>query len=166
MRWPAVLLLLAICALGPMGCERLAPPPLVRDGAGMFSADAQAAAEARLRQAAADTGIWVFVVTDPDAEPPQMLRGPMESADDASVRALAILLNLHGVIAVGYSQESVELQDSMTFSPPDVSGLLDDGLGDEALAAMVDYAVTWSSAPPTVGPVPDVELEGPTPPGP
>jgi hypothetical protein len=139
--------LAVLVAVFLVGCERIAPPPLVRDGAGLFSEEARTDAEARLRGVATQHGIWAFVITDPVGDPPRMLDEPMQEADRRGVRAVAILLSDERVVGGGYSGASADLRDSSTLSPPNVDDLLAAGEYDAALERIVDYLVSWAASP-------------------
>jgi hypothetical protein len=133
-------------ALVVAGCERLAPPQLVRDGAGLFSEDARTDAEARLRAVATQHGIWAFVITDPVGDPPRMLDAPMGEADRQGVRAIAVLISDERVVGTGYSDVASDRGDQAV-SPPNVDDLLAAGDNDAALMRLVDYLVMWSASP-------------------
>jgi hypothetical protein len=99
----------AILGIGLLtSCGHPVPPQLVRDGAGLFSADARSAAEARLRDLAIESGVWAFVISDPDGDPPRMLDAPMAEADARGVPAVAILFGPIGIVGGGHSDGSVE----------------------------------------------------------
>lgn len=137
---------LLIGVLAP-ACERIAPPPLVRDDAGLFSEDARTDAEARLRAIATEHGIWAFVITDSVGDPPRMLDAPMQEADRQGVRAVAVLFSDERVVGGGYSAVSFDRGDSATFRPPNVDALLAAGDNDAALERTVDYLVHWAASP-------------------
>jgi hypothetical protein len=136
-------------ALFVAGCERIAPPPLVRDGAGLFSEEARTDAEARLRAVATEHGIWAFVITDPVGDPPRMLDVPMQEADRQGVRAVAVLFSDERVVGGGYSTVSFDQGDSSTLQPPYVDDLLAAGDNDAALERIVIYLVSWADSPDT-----------------
>jgi hypothetical protein len=138
-----------LVALFVAGCDRLAPPPLIRDGAGLFSEEARTDAETRLRAVAAEHGIWAFVITDPAGDPPRMLDAPMQEADRQGVRAVAVLLDDERSIGSGSSAVSVDRGDSATFIPPTVDDLLAAGDNDAALQRLVDFIVHWAASPDT-----------------
>ena len=129
-------------------CERIAPPQLVRDGAGLFTEEARADAESRLRAAATEHGVWAFVITEPAGDPPRMLDAPMGEADAQGVRAVAVLLDEDSMVGGGFSRASFDHGDSLGLSPPDIDELLAAGEADAALDRIVDYLVTWTGSPP------------------
>ena len=144
----AISLLLMVSACQP------AAPQLVRDGIDMFSDEARAAAEARLQQLAADRGIWVFVITDLEGDPPRMLDEPMGEADAQDARAVAILFGRNGIVGSGYSERATQEGDQTALIPPDVNGLVAQGETDAALTAVVEYLERWAVAPPPEEPPP------------
>jgi hypothetical protein len=153
---------LLVVLLAP-ACERIAPPALVRDGAGLFSEGARTDAEARLRAVATDHGIWAFVITDPVGDPPRMLDAPMQEADRQRVRAVAILFSDERVVGGGYSAVSADRGDSLAFLPTDVDDLLAVGDNDAALERTVDFLVEWAAtAPDAQEPAPRPPVVGPT----
>lgn len=139
-------------------CQLAGPPQLVRDGAGMFSADARAAAESRLRAVAAEHGVWAFIITDVEGDPPRMLDGPMGEADARGARAVAALFRPDSMSAGGFSRVSYDAGDSQTFSPPIVDDLLARGEADEALERIVDYMESWAELPPAEGEPPPIDV--------
>lgn len=141
-------------------CQLPGPPQLVRDGAGIFSAEARAEAESRLRAVAAEHGVWAFVVTDPEGDPPRMLDEPMAEADARGVPAVAVLFGVDRLAGLGYSRVSF---DSQTLGAPDVDDLLARGDTDEALDRAVDHLVNWAARPPPAdGPAPPDPVEAPS----
>ena len=125
----AVLLPIAITT---SACGLLGSPVHVRDEAVMFSADARAEAEDRLREVASQRGVLVFVVTDPDedADPPRMLDAPMADAEARGLPAVAVLVGPNGIVGIGHSAGM-----ESTFDAPSATyRLLEDGRPDEALS--------------------------------
>ena len=132
-------------------CQLAGPPQLVRDGAGIFSADARAAAESRLRAIAGQHGIWTFVITEVGGDPPRMLDAPMGEADSLGVRAVAILFDEARIVGAGYSRASAD-QGEASLDPPGVTADIPDGGADVALERVVEYLESWAANPP--GPPP------------
>src|SRR5688572_14793110 len=132
-------------------CQLASPPQLVRDGAGIFSADARAAAESRLRAIAGQHGVWTFVLTEVDGDPPRMLDAPMGEADALGVRAVAILFDADQMVGAGYSRASVEHGDSV-LEPPGIGAQIQDGGADVALERVVEYLESWAADPPPAPP--------------
>ncbi len=150
---------IAMAGLVVSGCGLAPPPQLVRDGAQLFTADARAAAESRLRALAAKYGVWTFVITDLEGDPPRMLDAPMHEADASGVRAVALLFGADRMVGSGQSRISFDRGDSQTLAPPDVSDLLAGGHADEALDTVVAYLESWVSSPSSPArPPPVVEL--------
>ncbi len=130
---------LAVLLLG--SCAALGPPQLVRDELSLFSADARSAAEDRLRELAAEAGIWVFVVSDAEADPPRMLDAPMGEADDAGVPGVAILFGPAALAGAGLSERA-----NQSFSSLDVLAVdeaFQAGDADAALDLAVDLVIDW-----------------------
>ena len=127
-------------------CQIASPPQLVRDGAGIFSADARAAAESRLRAIAGEHGLWPFVITEVNGDPPRMLDAPMQEADALGVRAVAILFDEDRIVGAGYSRASFDQGDS-GLDPPDVGADIPDGGADVALERVVEYLESWAAQP-------------------
>ena len=154
---------LALAAVGLVAAAcTAAPPPLVRDGAGHFSAGARADAQRRLEGVARDHGVWVYIISEPDGDPPRMLDEPIAEAEAAHVPATAILLNQHAVIGAGFSTDVDEAQWGL-FDPPLVEELIEAARADDALDALVSYAEDWAAGPrepPEV--VPNPPLQAPT----
>ena len=140
------------------GC-RPAAPQLVRDGVGMFSAEARAAAEARLQELATEHGMWALVITELGGDPPRMLDEPMGEADARQARAVAILLSADQVVGTGFSR-AIDTDDMGTLVPPDVQGMIAQGETDAALAALVTYLESWVVDPGE--PTPPGVQEGPS----
>ena len=132
-------------------CQLASPPQLVRDGAGIFSADARAAAEARLRAIAGTHGVWTFVITEVNGDPPRMLDAPIGEADSLGVRAVASLFDEERIVGAGYSRASVDQGDS-GLEPPDVGADIPDGGADVALERVVEYLESWAANPPPAPP--------------
>ena len=128
-------------------CQLASPPQLVRDGAGIFSADARAAAESRLRALAGAHGVWTFVITEVNGDPPRMLDGPMQEADSLGVRAVAILYDAERIVGAGYSRASVDQGDS-GLEPPGIGTDIPEGGADVALERVVEYLESWAANPP------------------
>lgn len=144
-------------------CQLAGPPRLVRDGAGIFSAEARATAESRLRAVAAEHGVWAFILTDLEGDAPRMLDGPMGEADAQGARAVAALFRPDSMAAGGFSRVSFDAGDSQTFSPPTVDDLLTRGGADEALDRIVDYMESWAELPPPTGEPPPIdEVDAPS----
>ena len=143
-------------------CQLAGPPQLVRDGAGIFSAEARATAESRLRAVAAEHGVWAFVITDLEGDPPRMLDGPMGEADARGARAVAALFRPDSMAAGGFSRVSYDAGDSQTYSPPNVDSLLTGGKADEALEITVDYLESWAELPPPGEPLPVDPVNAPS----
>jgi hypothetical protein len=122
-------------------CAALGPPQLVRDELGLFSADARSAAEDRLRELAAETGIWVFVVSDAGADPPRMLAAPMGEADDAGVPGVAVLFGPETLAGSGLSERANQSFSSLDFVAVDQA--FQAGDVDAALDLAVDVVVDW-----------------------
>jgi hypothetical protein len=138
----------AAIALGLLSsaCQLASPPQLVRDGAGIFSADARAAAESRLRAVAAEHGLWAFVITEVEGDPPRMLDAPMQEADSLGVRAVAILFDADRIVGAGFSRISSDRGDS-GLDPPGVGTLIPFGDADTALERVVEYLESWAALP-------------------
>lgn len=135
--------LILVLALLLVACAR-ASLPLVRDGAGLFSDRAEAEAEQRLQALGEAHGIWVYIISEVDGDPPRMLDEPMTSANADGLRAIAILLDQSGSIASGYSTLAADAGDMGGFwsgSPAD--GLIERGENDAALEVMVDHVEVW-----------------------
>lgn len=125
------------------GCALTGPSLHVRDGLGLFSADARAEAEERLCEIASDRGVVMYVVTDPQADPPRMLDAPMADAEARGLPAVAVLVGPNGIVGVGSSHEQYS-----DFDPPSASSrLLEEGRADQALDLLVDHVAAWSPAP-------------------
>ena len=140
-------------------CQLAGPPQLVRDGAGIFSADARAAAESRLRAIAGAHGVWTFVITEVNGDPPRMLDDPMGEADALGVRAVAILFDDDRIVGAGYSQASVDQGDT-GLDPPNVGADIPDGGADVVLERVVEYLESWAANPqpaPPAGVPPELE---------
>jgi hypothetical protein len=135
-------------------------PALVRDEVGHFSLEARAEAQEQLEVIARERGIWIFILTERDGDPPRMLDEPMAEADAASQPAVAILVDQDNLIATGHSRAMPA--DSAFLEPPSIDGLIAQGHGDEALRALVRYAELWVAKPPTKPPVVNPPIEGPT----
>lgn len=140
-----------IVGLLASACQVTGPPRLVLDGAGIFSADARARAESRLRAIAAEHGLWAFVITDVQGDPPRMLDPSMREADSRQVRAVAILFGSDSMVGAGFSRVSVDRGDAQTLSPPRVDDLIAEGDADAALEAVVDYLESWAGSPQPAG---------------
>ena len=145
-RWAAIGLGLLASA-----CQLASPPQLVRDGAGIFSADARAAAESRLRAIAGEHGVWTFVITEVDGDPPRMLDEPMGEADALGVRAVAILFDDDRIVGAGYSRASFDNGHS-ALDPPGIGTDIPDGGADVALERVVEYLESWAANPPPAPP--------------
>jgi hypothetical protein len=141
-------LLIPILGLVGSGCAP-SVPDLVRDGAGYFSGEARLEAESRLQSLADLHGIWTFIISEPGGDPPRMLDAPMGEADAAGVRAVAILLNEHGLVGAGYSR-AFDDRFMGGFAPPSVE--LAAGDRDAALEALVRYLEEWAADPPVLEP--------------
>ena len=127
----------------------------------MFTEAATAAAEARLQAMAAKHGVWAFVVTNAEPDPPRMLDAPMGDADRAGARAVAVLFGPDRIAGGGYSLEwTRSTSDQFVMSPPDVDGLISTD-PDAALERIVDYLEGWL-ANPTRNVAPGPALEGPS----
>lgn len=142
-------------------CQLANTPQLVRDGAGIFSADARAAAESRLRAIAGEHGVWTFVVTEVDGDPPRMLDAPMQEADSLGVRAVAILFDADGIVGAGFSRASVDQGDT-GLEPPGIGAQILPGGGDVALESVVEYLESWVADPPPAPPPGGPPLEAPS----
>ena len=132
-------------------CQIASPPQLVRDGAGIFSADARAAAESRLRAIAGEHGVWAFVITEVEGDPPRMLDAPMQEADSLGVRAVAILFDADRIVGAGYSRASFDQGDS-GLEPPGIDADIPDAGADVALERVVEYLESWAADPPRAPP--------------
>lgn len=135
-----------VLALGALvagcGLVQLPAPQLVRDGAGLFSAQATVEAERRLQQLAREHGVWLFVLTDPNPDPPRMLDAPMAEAADADALVVAVMLGPDR-IAGGGSRDG-----EVFFEPPSAADtLLADGRRDDALDTIVDHFAAWAPNP-------------------
>ena len=128
-------------------CQLASPPQLVRDGAGIFSAEARAAAESRLRAIAGAHGVWTFVITEVNGDPPRMLDAPMGVADAQGVRAVAILFDEDRIVGGGYSRAAVGDGDP-SLDPPGIGTDIPDGGADAALERVVEYLESWAANPP------------------
>ena len=53
--------------------------PLVRDGANLFGVRAEAEAEQRLRGLGERHGVWVYIISEVDGDPPRSSPGPRTS---------------------------------------------------------------------------------------
>jgi len=139
----------AVIGLGLLvtACQLASPPQLVRDGAGIFSADARAAAESRLQDIAGEHGVWAFVITEVNGDPPRMLDAPMGEADALGVRAVAILFDENRLVGAGYSAASVDQGDS-SLDPPGIGTDIPDAGADVALERVVEYLESWAADPP------------------
>ena len=153
--------LVLFCLAAAVGCSRLPPPQLVRDGAGLFSVGAREAADARLRSLADEYGVWVFVVTEPDGDPPRMTDGLFGDANAYGIRAVALLYDQQRSVGSGFSEAAVEHDDTSSLPEPDVERLLAVGAGDAALEIIVDTAERWLANPRPAGepaaPLPGLE---------
>ena len=135
--------LILLMALLVVACAP-ASLPLVRDGAGLFSADAEAEAEQRLQVLGEAHGIWVYIVSEVDGDPPRMLEEPMTSANADGLRAIAILMNQSGTIGSGYSMLAADAGDTDGFfSSSAADGMIERGANDAALEVMVDHIEVW-----------------------
>ena len=132
-------------------CQLAGPPQLVRDGAGIFSADARAAAESRLRDLAGEHGMWTFVITEVDGDPPRMLDEPMGEADALGARAVEILFDENRIVGAGYSSASFD-QGDPGLDPPGIGTDIPDGGADVALERVVEYLESWAANPPPAPP--------------
>lgn len=132
-------------------CQLASPPQLVRDGADIFTADARAAAESRLRAIAGEHGVWTFVITEVNGDPPRMLDAPMQEADSLGVRAVAILFDADQIVGAGYSRASFDQGDS-GLEPPGIGAQIQDGGADVALERVVEYLESWAANPPPAPP--------------
>ena len=122
----------------------------VRDGLGLFSTEARAQAEDRLRELASQRGVLLYVVTDSEADPPRMLDAPMADAEARGLAAVAVLIGPGGIVGIGTGAN----QD-VSFDAPSASyRFLEEGRGDEALDALVNHFAAWSRDPDGVGPQP------------
>ena len=118
--------------------------PLVRDGADLFGAGAEAEAEQRLQALGEAHGIWVYIISEVDGDPPRMLEEPMTSANADGLRAIAILLNQSESIASGYSILAADASDTDGFfSSSAADGMIEHGENDGALDVMVDHVEVW-----------------------
>ena len=142
-------------------CQLAGPPQLVRDGAGLFSAEARAAAESRLRAIAGEHGVWTFVITEVNGDPPRMLDVPMQEADSLGFRAVAILFDADRIVGAGYSRASFDRGDS-GLDPPGVGADIPAGGADMALERVVEYLESWAALPPPGEPPPIDPVEGPS----
>ena len=122
-------------------CAALGPPQLVRDELGLFSPEARSEAEDRLRDLAAEAGIWVFVVSDAEADPPRMLDAPMGEADDAGVPGVAVLFGPETLVGSGRSERANESFSSLDFLAADQT--FQAGDADRALELAVDLVEDW-----------------------
>lgn len=143
------------------GVIRLPPPQLVRDEAGLFSPQARQEAEQRLRQVAAEHGVWLFVLTDRRPDPPRMLDAPMAEAADADALVVAVMLGPEGVVGGGSRDGDV------FFEPPSAADtLIADGRPDDALDRIVDHFAAWAPQPESVQEPAPAPIEHPAPSGP
>ena len=153
----------AVIAVGLLAsaCQVASPPQLVRDGAGIFSADARAAAESRLRAIAGEHGMWTFVITEVNGDPPRMLDAPMQEADALGARAVAILFDADRIVGAGYSRAAFD-QGDLGLAPPDVHVQIPAGGADAALESVVEYLESWAANPPPPPPAGVPPLEAPS----
>lgn len=143
------------------GVVQLPPPQLVRDEAGLFSPQARQDAEERLRQLAAEHGVWLFVLTDRRPDPPRMLDAPMAEAADADAIVVAVMLGPEG-IAGGGSRDG-----EIFFEPPAAADtFLADGRPDDALETIVRSFAAWAPEPDREDAPVLVPIEHPAPSGP
>ena len=141
----AVLLPIAIVA---SACGWMGSAEHVRDGADLFSADARARAEERLRELASQRGVLLYVVTDAEGDPPRMLDAPMADAEALGMPAVAVLVGPNGIVGTGYSHGL----DFAFTEPSAAERLLEQGRADEALEVLVDHFAAWSRDPDSVEP--------------
>jgi hypothetical protein len=143
------------------GVVRLPPPQLVRDEAGLFSPQARQEAEQRLRQLAAEHGVWLFVLTDRRPDPPRMLDAPMDEAADADAVVVAVMLGPEGVAGGGSRDGEV------FFDPPSAAdAFIADGRPDDALDTIIDHFAAWAPQPEGVDAPARAPIEHPEPSGP
>lgn len=135
-------------------------PTLVRDEVGHFSLEARAMAQQQLEAVAREHGIWIFILTERDGDPPRMLDAPMADADAALQPAVAILVDQNDLIATGHSRAMSA--DAASLEPPSIDGLIAEGRGDQALRVLVHHAEAWAAGPRTRAPVVNPPMEGPT----
>lgn len=135
-----VVVLLAI-AIVASACGLMGTSAHVRDTAGLFSADARATAEERLRELASERGVLLYVITGDEAHPPRMTDA-LDEADARGLPAIAVLIGPNGIDGLG--QSGVEF----SFDPPSAAHrLLDERRADEALDALVEHFAAWSLDP-------------------
>ena len=117
-------------------------PQLVRDGGDLYRRDTEAAAESRLQALARETGIWVFVVTATEPDPPRMLDEPMAIADARGARAVAVLIGPNGAVGYGASSASVAAGDFDRLAALDIAAM---PVGDSAptLDALLTQVEAW-----------------------
>lgn len=134
-------------ALALSACLPAPAPTLVRDRADIFSAEAEAAAEARLQALARATDRWAFVITEDGGDPPRMLDEPMRLADDRDIDAIAVLLDSTRMIGAGLSGASATNNDAVAIPNERIFDLLQQGQMDAALELIVEDLEAWASAP-------------------
>ena len=117
-------LLLAACGLLPSTVV------LVRDNAGLFSAEARADAEQRLGDLSAEHGILFFILTEEQVDPPRVMDAPMAEARQRGLPAIALMLDRSGVVAEGYSEHD---GFGSLAAPSSVDDMIAGGRADEAL---------------------------------
>ncbi|HEX2883171.1 MAG TPA: TPM domain-containing protein [Candidatus Limnocylindria bacterium] len=145
MRGAAVLALGGALVAG-CGLVQMPPPQLVRDEAGLFSPQARMEAERRLQQLAREHGVWLFVLTDPNPDPPRMMDAPMAEAAAADAVVVAVMLGPDRV-AAGGSRDG-----DAFFEPPSAADtFLADGRRDDALGIIVKSFAAWAPNPESVG---------------
>ncbi len=134
-----VLATLAAATVVLGSCAALGPPQLVRDEIGLFSAEARATAEDRLRELAAEAGVWAFVITDAEGDAPRMLEEPMSEAGAAGMPGVAVLFGPDGFAGVGLNERADESFSSLDVVAVDAA--IQAGDADGALEAAVDAVV-------------------------
>lgn len=150
-RAPVAAGLLALLLLAS-GCVNEAPQ-LVRDEGNLYTSDVEAAAEARLQALARRTGIWFFVLTATQPDPPRMLDEPMMIADAREAHAIALLLGPNGMVGYGASDAAVaagEYESMATLDTTPVAGRD----AAETLDALLAQVEAWATRSRTPGPEP------------
>jgi hypothetical protein len=135
--------LLTVCALVMTLIAGCSTPslPLVRDGANLFGVRAEAEAEQRLRGLGERHGVWVYIISEVDGDPPRMLDEPMSAAEADGLTAIALLFNQHGSMGSGYTRSAAGWSSAPGSSAAD--GMIQRGESDAALEVIVDHIEVW-----------------------
>jgi hypothetical protein len=134
----ALTLIVSACALMPQ-----TTPSLIRDEADIFSPQAEAAAEARLREAAGDDGVLLFIITGRDVDPPVAFDGTTDWAAENGRDAAAWLIDGARIDA----SATTDPNGLVSLQPPPIDRMLEEGRGDEALDLMVRTYEAWARSP-------------------